>query len=95
MIRYGLLLALLLTSTVAHADCADDEEREALTRQGLSSAEIDAICNLRETDFPDPAGAIATYCETDGAFCLLAAPVPAGAECTCATPRGPMPGVAE
>lgn len=95
MIRSGfLLLLLLLTPTVARAEC-EREERAALARQGYTPAQVDAVCDITEDDFPEPAAGIATYCETDGGFCPLAAPTAIGTPCSCATQYGATPGTAE
>jgi hypothetical protein len=95
MIRSGfLLLLLLLAPVVARAEC-QREERAAMARQGYTAPQIDAVCDLAEEDFPEPAAGTAAYCETDGSFCPLSTPTAIGTPCTCATQYGTVPGVAE
>jgi hypothetical protein len=95
MIRFGLLLLLLLLAPVAaRAEC-QREERAAMARQGYTPPQIDAVCELTEDDFPEPAAGTAAYCETDDGFCPLATPTPIGTPCSCATQYGSVPGVAE
>jgi hypothetical protein len=95
MIRFGLLLLLLLLAPVAaRAEC-QREERAAMARQGYTPPQIDAVCDLTEDDFPEPAAGTAAYCETDDGFCPLATPTPIGTPCSCATQYGSVPGVAE
>jgi hypothetical protein len=94
MIRLGSVFALLLLSTSAHAECTK-EEHAAMARLGYNREQIDLLCKLGEDDFPPPAGATATYCNTQESFCPLPTPAPAGAECTCNSPTGPISGVTE
>ncbi len=94
MIRLGSVLALLLLSTSVHAECTRDD-RASLARLGYSRAQIDRLCKLREDDFPPPAGATATYCNTPETFCPLPTPAPAGTGCICSSPAGPLPGITE
>lgn len=95
MIRLGSVFALLLLSTSVHAECTE-EERAAMARQGYGQEQIDALCQLGVGDLPAPAaGAPATYCATPQNFCPLDDPEPAGNNCTCPSPAGPLPGVTE
>ena len=95
MIRLGSVLALLLLSTSAHAECTR-EDRASLARLGYNRAQIDRLCKLAEDDLPLPAaGATAAYCNTQESFCPLPTPAPAGADCTCNSPAGPLPGITE
>jgi hypothetical protein len=96
MIRLGSVFALLLLSLPAsvRAECTR-EERAVMARQGNDRAQIDKLCKLGEDDFPPPAAGTATYCETPQNFCPLAGPAPVGAGCSCPSPTGPLPGIAE
>ena len=96
MIRLGSVFALLLLllSTGAHAECTR-EDRASLARLGYNRAQIDRLCKLGQDYFPPPAGATATYCNTQQTFCPLPAPAPAGTGCTCSSPAGPLPGITE
>jgi hypothetical protein len=94
MIRHAFLLAVLMMPAVARAECVR-EDRDALTRRGYSPAQIEAWCDLDQQPFDPSEDATATYCDTAYGFCPLSAPEPAGGECTCSTPSGPVSGVAE
>ncbi|MGH6928982.1 MAG: hypothetical protein ACREEV_11740 [Dongiaceae bacterium] len=95
MIRSGfLLLLLLLAPATARAEC-QREERAAMARQGYTAPQINAVCELTEEDFPEPAAGTAAYCETGDSFCPLDAPTSIGTPCTCATQYGTVTGVAE
>ena len=94
MIRLGSVFALLLLSTSVHAECTR-EERAVMTRQGYDRKQIDKLCKFEEDDVPPPAAGAATYCDTPQNFCPLASPAPAGAVCSCPSPTGPVPGIAE
>lgn len=95
MIRFGfLLLLLLLAPDAARGEC-EREDRAAMARRGYTPQAIEAVCDLTEDDFPEPAAGTAAYCETDDGFCPLPTPAPIGTPCSCATQYGAMPGVAE
>ena len=95
MIRLGSIFALLLLPTSVHAECTR-EERAAMARRGYSAEQVNAFCRVGEDAFPPPAaGATATYCETPQNFCPLPGPAPAGSDCSCPSPAGRIPGVAE
>jgi hypothetical protein len=95
MIRLGLLLLLLLLApAAARAEC-QREDRAAMARQGYTPPQINAVCDLTEDDFPEPAAGTAAYCETDNGFCPLATPTPIGTPCSCATQYGAVSGVAQ
>jgi hypothetical protein len=94
MVRLGSLFALLLLSTSAYAECTK-EERASLARLGYGRDQIDLFCRQGQDYFPPPAAGTATYCATQETFCPLATPAPAGTGCTCSSPGGPLPGIAE